>query len=147
MPSVVCVWLQFTVSFVVLLGRGISLPRGYAGLCSWGWICESYVVRGTHLFVLPIDAHQVWSRWWPFAHLKIKLFVFFILLLTYITCTKRFHYDISYMNIMKFDHIILLLLFLFSFSFHFPSSPSFALMTFFHTYILQMKENMQYLSL
>jgi hypothetical protein len=34
----------------------ISLPRGYAGLCSWGWTGDSHVVHGAYLFVPSIDA-------------------------------------------------------------------------------------------
>jgi hypothetical protein len=42
-------------SFVGGGGRRISLPRDCTDLCSWGWIGESHVVHGGHLFILPVD--------------------------------------------------------------------------------------------
>jgi hypothetical protein len=35
---------------------GFSLPKGWAGLCSPGWLGDSSMVCGGHLFVLSIDA-------------------------------------------------------------------------------------------
>jgi hypothetical protein len=37
---------------------GISLPRDCAGLCPKGWIRDSCVMSGAHLFVLSTDMQE-----------------------------------------------------------------------------------------
>jgi hypothetical protein len=50
--------LLFVTQFLsfVVVGRGISVPRGYADLCFWEWKREFCMVCCSHLFFfLPID--------------------------------------------------------------------------------------------
>jgi hypothetical protein len=54
LPSPLSV-LNYSSLIFSFLGEVISLPRGCASLCSWGWIGESNMVCGAHLFVLSIE--------------------------------------------------------------------------------------------
>jgi hypothetical protein len=41
--------------FSSFVGGRVSLHRGCAGLYSWGWLGDSHMVPGAHMFVLSID--------------------------------------------------------------------------------------------
>jgi hypothetical protein len=61
-PAPSTVWFHFAVCYSVLLGDHSS--RDCAGLCSPGWIGDSCIMFGAHLFFCQLTCRQVWCQQW-----------------------------------------------------------------------------------